>query len=339
MPLIETWTYGLNTPPTDQSTLLQLARSFLFQRSAFLQSLGAGAWTPIASSNGTSTSGGGWASLSDLNWASSGAHSWEVLKSPAGIVAGPDGTGTGDQSRLWLLTDLNSANVYQATFKVFRVAPTGGTTSAAPTATDVLSYASVQFLRSTLSATAKFHFWGVAKGAFKALAGYPGTGYVPHAHTILPINSVSTRPPPPQSNGKPYPYAAPFFAGWLDSGIGVLGNVYGAILGPNALACFNADGTAGTCALNAMGSLYYAGSMPAEAAFASGGDYFTGLQPSEDLYAYCVTAGKAARMGWVSDIQATIAPVAQNTTDIATPTTKIFVGKLFVPNNGVTLVI
>jgi hypothetical protein len=324
---VKTWTFGDNTSPTDQSTALQQSRSFYLQLVTFLTANG---WTVAQSCDSTQVSNSNlWASLSNLVWASSGAHSWIVLKSPEGIVAGANFSYTGDQSRIWLCLECGlTVNNYQGYFYWHRVAPTGGTTSAAPTSTSQLCLSVQQFLRTSFSSSGLFHFRCCSTGEFIAMAGYTGSGFIPTAFGILPITGVGTK----VSAGTPYPYAAVPFFSFYNTTPGALAT---AQLNSGSFAAgWNEDGSAiafGSMNLtvNAQGSYGMGYSFP------SSGDSFTGKHYSQSVYAINTTSSKTAYVGKIADIEASGQSTPQGAVDSAGSPASTFIGNLWLPANTV----
>jgi hypothetical protein len=324
MSYAKTWTFSWNTSPTDQTNLTNQCQSFIWQLYDFLTT--SAGWT-VEDSNS-------WSSRAGLTWAASGAHSWVSLKSPAGIVAGLDGSYTGDQSRIWLTIDLLSANAYQATFRFHRVAPTGGSGTAAPTSTNQLSWATQQFARSSFVGNAVFHFECTAEGNFLAQMGYSGAGRVPFALCSFPFGAVNHN----AGTGKDYPFAAACYARFLDSGNGPLTNAwdgsglfYHGGTNSGAVLSWCADGSAGQGYLATV-SGQGATAVPSMAgsSFGISGDAFSGDWPSYPCEMHITTSGKACYVGTLADIEATGATLAQGKLNDAG--THAFVGGLFLPS-------
>ena len=314
MSYVKTWTFLDNQTPLDQTTATKQAQSFFWQIYSFL--IGNG-WTDVGNNN--------WGSAAALT-ISTGAHSWVILKSPVGIVAGANGSYTGDQSRVFLTIDLNSVAVYcNVRFGLHRVLPSGGTTTVGPASTDQIGYFSnLQFLRSSLVA-AKFHFRITSEGSFSIFCSYPGSGYMSFALMLLPVTSIAHATAGTYA-GNDYPYGLGFYAGYVDSGIGVLSpNSPGIFYASGGVLCWAADGTAGVANLTP-----FSNNQLQSFGYNAASDFFTGNALSQDMRLQCVTAGKAADIGTIADHQGTCAGTAQNSTDNATPT-KQFLGRMWVP--------
>lgn len=211
----KTWTFLLNQQPSDRSTILQEQRSYVFQLITFLTANG---WTADSSSNSSATSATtNIAALTDLVWANAGtAHSWIVLKSPVGIVAGLAGNYLGDQSRIWLVLDCLGTNaaILTTTFYPANKPATSGSITAAPTGTNGITQnaaAQSQFSRTTLGFPALFHFAITSQGNFWTGVTYTTTGNMVAFMSLLPtINPV-------QFLGKDYPYATFIYKTYVDS--------------------------------------------------------------------------------------------------------------------------
>jgi hypothetical protein len=218
-----TWTFSSNTTPTDQTTALRQAASFWVQLKTFLLANG---WTVAQTCDASSVSGSDLLTSVTSGWtwaASAGAHSWYVLKSPAGIVAGLDGSSTGDQSCIWFSVDCNYANVYQIKAYFHNVAPTGGTTTAAPTSAQQLGWATQSYLKTTLVSTTLWNFAINSKGAFTANIVYSLTGYSLFALAATSLTDLTII----TSSGLTYPYGICFFCQTRDSSPGVFWDANG----------------------------------------------------------------------------------------------------------------
>lgn len=165
---------SINEAPAAESTLAEQFQNALLQLKEFLIAAGTGgAWSVTDSCDSTATGASDlWAAAADVV-RGTGTHSWIVLRSPEGFMQGPDGSGTGAQSRVWLCIDARYANDYQVEFSLHRTAPTGGTTSAAPTSSGQLTWSTQQILRTSLAAS-RFHgsrdvrgqfWWGISPNA------------------------------------------------------------------------------------------------------------------------------------------------------------------------------
>ena len=195
MALNATWTFSDNQVPLcANTTASDLERSFLVQLKEFL--VNSGGWSVESSAlSGTTSNSDLWGtSWSSLQGHYQGyTHSWITLKSPEGIVAGADGTGTGDQSRLWLVLDFAypQGNGY-AIFTLHLTAPTGGSVSTAPTSNTVVGYTSItQFMYGSYST--RFHFGVTGKGFFRVLVSNAAV----NMHTglfLFPIMGVQATP-------------------------------------------------------------------------------------------------------------------------------------------------
>ncbi len=328
---VRTWTRSTNQNPADQSSLQQQCRSFLMFLKTSLVSAG---WTVSQSCDSTQVqSSDTWNALANLVNAASGVHSWIVLKSPAGLVAGADGSYTGDQSRLWLSIDLNSANAYLAAILVHRVAPTGGTTSACPTSASQAGYSAQQFNRSTLAATAKFHFMTTDKGEFIALFGHSGANIIPFGMGIFPVTGVRKL-----ASNLDYPYAVGLHCGYLNSAKGCFDPSNAGYLFSDGfgIKSWSADGTTANLIGHAIGTA--AGNQFIGAFFPSDGDSSTHLHPSSPVWILNNTSGKTFVIGTLADIEVTGAPTAQATADDPTSPTSQLVGGLWLPMSAADLI-
>jgi hypothetical protein len=118
-----------------------------------------------------------------LTW-STGAHSWIVLKSPTAL-------GTGGP--YYFTLDLNNASTANVTLRLSRgTRPTGGTTSAAPTATGDVSFAAPAFWDNTApTATGgRLHRCMDANGNFWVLFGKSGAGQMQTAFYVQQLANL-----------------------------------------------------------------------------------------------------------------------------------------------------
>ena len=332
--------------------------SFCLQLKNFLV---AGGWSVVQSCNASSFSTAGtdyWSALADVTFAAGTSnHSWVVLKSPAGLVAGLDGTYAGDQSRLWLSIDCNYANTAaQAKFYVHRANPAIGTPgiSLCPTSTYQWGWAGQQFLRTTLNTNALFHFRCTAKGAFMVDVGYVGSGYTPFAMDLLPVTSVKRN----ALNTLDYPFATCGYSKWNDANYGARyntiwapdssnGNQSGTYQGPYGAYCLGwaYDGTVATLKLGmvAYGVISFFANFNSTVsifrqigeAFPAAGDAWGGAQNiGGDVPVVCVTTGKTAAIGILSDITCSGLPCPQGSVNDDSTVASTMLGSYWVPANA-----
>ncbi len=201
MSLFKTWTFNLNQKPIDNSSGANQTKSFFLQLITFLAANG---WSYDGSSNGVSTNATtNISTVADIVHAAAGnAHSWQIMKSPEGFVAGDDGSYTGDQSRLWLLIATDSATATSWLVEGFTQKPTGGTITANPTnATYGLGFTNGQLILTPTSNMPIFHFAITSQGNFWAGITASTAGYMTTFIALYPTRN------PVQYNGFDYPYA------------------------------------------------------------------------------------------------------------------------------------
>lgn len=315
-----TWTFAYNTTPTDQTSQTQLNRSLLIQFKEFLVAHG---WTVTNSSDSSSVSASDlWGTtLSKVVGVSSGARSWIVLKSPAGFVAGLDGSYTGDQSRVWLLIDcLGNLQLSSITLKIDRVALTGGTTSSPPSNATTVTLLSAAFQSITTSGCL-LHFAAAQNGHFICLVNQTGQSRISTCFGILPV----INPEKIASSGLDYPFGIYTFVNSSTTSTGALTvSLTGSL--------WNSSGTAATnaaipvCLMSSGGSVLGAG-------FSSTTD-LNGYAISSDVYLVSTASGSQMLLGRIADIQWSGMPnLPQFTVDNVTTPTKIFVGSWWIPTN------
>jgi len=317
---VENWIFGYNTPFTDQSSQLQQSRSAIFQWIALLT--GSAGWTVVSSSNGTTSGNSNFiATLNDLNWAASGNHSWICLISPVGLVAGQNGSYTGTQSQIYLTIDLltTSGSDLLVTFRAHNVLPTGGTTSAAPTSTNQLSFINTQMFNNTFNSNGLLHFICTTKGAFLIFHGYPTQGFLHFYFGFFPISAV-------ENNGSiNYPYDTAFIARGSNAGnMFTISNLHGNMF------TWWVDGTS-VPSTGLVGMMDFNVAVLGSPTF-PGGDNFTNKIYSSKCTFVTKTSGKIARIGDLSDIEMCTSTVTQGAVD-GTAITQSFAGQFWLPSN------
>jgi len=213
----KTWSFQLNTEPTDQTTLQKQCQSWFIQLKTFL--IGAG-WTIDGCSNGTTYSANLdlWGTdLNNITWnTNSLARSWLLLKSPVGIVAGLNGSYLGDQSRVWLILDCHgSSTTDYSKWSVYfhRVKPSTGVASITtiPTSTNGITLISNTIFVRTAITNTKWQFANTNNGSFYALITLNGLLIMHTALMVYPIADVG------KYQGKDYPFAIAAQVSMLDS--------------------------------------------------------------------------------------------------------------------------
>lgn len=137
------WRFDMyNQVLANQTSDLMVTKSLNLNFNEAIKNAG---WTVVQSCDGVNISAVDdlWTSLSSIvrPTVTGGARSWQVYKSPEGIVAGLDGTYTGDQSRLWLVMDNYFYSVNDPTrvnVKLCTGLPTGGSLTVSPSFTSQL---------------------------------------------------------------------------------------------------------------------------------------------------------------------------------------------------------
>lgn len=196
-----TWQQDNNRVPADQTTTLLQSKSFGWYVKAFLKGdssltgsgtiSGTGLWTCDYSCDSVTAGSAGdgvdrWGGTGAFDAtkivraSGASAHSWMVLKSPAGL--GP----------FYMLIRFNSANDYQWEFTFSKTAFTGGSTTVSPTATNSWQYASQQVVQPSL--VAGTHFFGLLSttGVFHIKAGRDGGGFLQTALSFFSLTNAKT---------------------------------------------------------------------------------------------------------------------------------------------------
>lgn len=279
MTFVKTWaSLTPNVVPNDLSSLLGVCRAYMWQDTQFMLANG---WATYSSNN--------WGSQAALTWAAPGsAHSWIVLYKD-GINPGTAGD-YGSTGRMYRGIDLNNANPYMASFSYHNAAPTGGTTTAAPTSTQQWLWTGLQFIRSTLNVNTLFHFGITSEGAGYSAVGYNGAGWVPFVNMIFPTSN----PMVVDATSLPIPWTAPGYVAWGDSGNGAFAS---STVTSNSGKCWAYDGTFTTAGLALMipsrsnltaiygGNMPLSGAGPVNGESVRGGGFFvsTALGKEHDI--------------------------------------------------------
>lgn len=198
MTLSKTWYTSANLALADTSTASKAAHSSLWAWGAMLLGYQSGtngpegarpgtvSWTLEGSSDGSTAgidttdrlnfSG----AFTDANWvrANAGtAHTWFVLKSPAGLLDGP-----------WYVCFdyIGPTNDQTGTFVISKNVFSGGSTTARPTSTNESAVTSQQFCSVTANA-GKAHLSIDANGGFRWARSRNGTGYFDFYLSIEPL--------------------------------------------------------------------------------------------------------------------------------------------------------
>jgi hypothetical protein len=168
----KTWQTALNQTPSDNTTVAGLAKSYLWFVKAFLKGevggATAGLWTCVGSSDAATAGMDGtdrWGATYDgtkiVRASGAVAHSWIVLRSPnftAGGIAGVP---------FHMTIDYSGTLDYQTVFAFSKAAPTGGTITARPTATDEWVHTAAQGqVNDNTALPWKFNGWLATDGNF-----------------------------------------------------------------------------------------------------------------------------------------------------------------------------
>lgn len=341
MPHQKTWTFSLATAPILQDTMQHQSQSFWIQLKEFL--INSGGWTVVSSSNGTtySSSTDLWGTtLSNLVWnPSDAARSWILLKSPEGIVAGADGSYTGEQSRTWLCIDLaGGANTFywEIALTYHRTAPTGGSASAVPTSASSVGYQTTTY-RINAVPSSLFHFGVVStgegtpakgKGAFYAIIssvnGYNNSD-IPGASSfisVIPITNTN------KIGSLDYPYATGIYLAYSGN---TQTNIFNSAL-MNGSKGWSHDGTPSTAIRTGYINISNVG-MLGSGTGTSGNA--AGINESSSIAFYtAATPGKYFWIGDVADFFYTGANMVNTTTDSPTSVLYTYLApNLWIPVN------
>jgi hypothetical protein len=157
-------------------------------------------------------------SKSDLICATSSTpHSWVILKSPEGIVAGHNGSYLGDQSRVWIVFSLETSSVYASscsrlTIAFHRIKPTGGLTTANPASSTKTERTELQCGDLALNGTSIYHFAITDKGHFWSAITGVRTNELQFIVALFPLTNIK------KFGGLDYPYPVAFYQSYLTTG-------------------------------------------------------------------------------------------------------------------------
>jgi len=322
-----TWDITYNVDPTSETDLTAQCRSYMMQLKDYL--IATAGWSMHESCDSVAVGAATvdkWDSLTDIV-AATGAHSWAVLKSPAGFCAGANGSYTGDQSRLWFCINMRYVNYYQVEFTFHASAPTGGTTTAAPTTTIQLAFSNQTFNGSTLNTNTYFHFASTAKGGFLTMLSQSGTGFVPFGMILVDL----VDPTVINSTTFDYPYAVVATCSYNITTPGAFSSSN--LTSTTYSKVFGYDGTACTAKYNSFaGGTSWIGS-----GWAATGDSINGEHKNSQVWITCETANKYGVVGRMADMFGSGMPSPQGLVDHPTIPTKVFVGNLYIPTDVVVL--
>lgn len=212
----KTWQTSLNVTPSDNTTVLGLARSYLWFAKAFLKGETGGAtqglWACVGSSDSATAGMDGvdrWGATYDgtkiVRASGAVAHSWIVLKSPSftagGIVNVP----------FYMTIDFSSTVDSQTIFVFSKALPVGGTVTARPTATDEWAHTAAQGqVNDNTTGAFKFSGWLATDGNFALGAAKTTTGIMQVGQTFHVLSNANANDL----------YPACSFVSYVASGIG-----------------------------------------------------------------------------------------------------------------------
>lgn len=188
----KTWQTDGNRVPQQTTALLQCQYALwylkaILKNAGLSQGASGGAWSIYYSCDGTTAGSAGdnvdrWTdtfTAASIVYASGAvAHSWMVLKSPAGMTGGP----------WYLIIDYNGASNTTANFIFCKAAPTGGSTTARPTSTVEIAYSPSQVVQSSLSSM-HFHSNLATDGSFMFLTSTDGGARFNFVLMAMPLSN------------------------------------------------------------------------------------------------------------------------------------------------------
>lgn len=345
MALDGTWTFSDNQTPIDVTSMTALYRSFMIQFKEFL--INTAGWTAVSFSNSTAIA------ASD-NWGTTltnvvsvnggGVKSWAVLLSPVGFVAGADGSYLGSQSQIYLVLCCNSGTTAYTGLSctLHKVAPTGGTTSAAPTSVLQVGYneTSTQTIFDGNNRVSKFHFRAITTGAGSPAKGKGQFEAFISNTTANGMTTMIATPPMWAVQATPtlnYAYEVGIKCVYSTGGFSGLNlqTIFNDIQGWNNSGTTNTTGLDGYYLANLSSTTFLGANV-------TGLGDIAGRLPSSDIFVYNSTSGSCFPIGKITDHAVTGATPANFTAcesgTIYHNTILCSNGSLIVPINNTTFV-
>ena len=312
-----TWAYYLNRAGSSASALTN-AQSFFWDLgqilidAATLRSAGS-RWSILSSNN--------YASQGALTWNTAGsAHSWVCYQSPS--------TFTANGASKYLVIDHvanTTTNYGEVTVTLHSSAPTGGTTTVAPTSANVINTGIIQWHYSGVSGGTSYSGHSISIITDSAGAGgfyafqhgtNPTTNYYKSGFLYLPCADLETISAVSYQHGAVFQYF---------NSTRVLSSICGSIGGLCYINYFghNHDGTPTN---NLYGGVktntLISASAPIAGYNTTGTGGLGGISGAEQIEIYNTSSGKVARVGVLPDFLATGAILPHNTPDVVGSVTK-----------------
>lgn len=327
------WQFDLNRLAADNTTVIQLSRSFYFWMKAFLTGQIGGATQGLysiygscdgvtAGLDGVDRAGLVFDGTKIVRAAAGVAHSWMVLKSP--LLATPAGN-----MNFYAILDFSGASDSAPLNLVFcKTAPTGGTTTARPVSVDEWAHAVSLTLNDNTNGTMRFHGWMPTDGSmFVVAAGKQGSGHLPL--TIMGALLADT------AATDQYPFAT--FANY-NAAAGADGfagsSASTQFLGTGPWRMRLADGSAVAANTSAVGLSIAGTSVGGWTFSATGGDYITATATDRPIEIGNSDANKAQIRGRLQDIVYHVGSFPTGTVEplVGTPAS-IVIGTVCLPTN------
>lgn len=218
----KTWTFSPNNIPVDMSSPQTRSQSFIYWLKNKMKAAG---WSVVLASNAASVGATDtWTSQTALTWGTSvGARYWILLKSPEGFVAGPDGTYTGNQSRIYIclaLTGSSGGDYSKMSINIYNnvnLNTASASTSVIPSGGyEILGASGATYIWNAI-ASCHFHWASTAKGGFYAGISMDGIGNMCTLFYCLDLANVG------KYGAQDHPYA--FVAGLHYSNSGTVSSL------------------------------------------------------------------------------------------------------------------
>ncbi|WP_300018767.1 hypothetical protein [Methylovulum sp.] len=243
-------------------------------------------------------------------------HSWYVLESPEGFVAGTDGSYTGAGSKIFICLYLTS-NVYSVYFRFSLIGFTGGTDLATPSAVD-----KIEGVASLISTNHVFSFAAASDGSFSLRSSYASSGKIIACLEVRKLYDLLVK----TSDGNDYPYGV-----WISSYSNGYNQSVSLIMGSSQNRGWSKNGTPVNCyLLTPMGTTGAIG-----AGTGTFGDNVNSLNEAGEVIVYIADPAYPGRIGRVPDYYITGATIPTGTLDSLLATKFMINGNVWVVADAV----
>lgn len=315
----KTWTFYLNQPLSDYSNTTNATNAtVLFIK----EKLVAHGWSVVESFRGASTlalaNAEGVQAFDTVPTTAAGVFTggwatWFVLKSPEGIIKGLNGTGTGEQSCVFLTIAFYSSSNWR--FNLSYVKPTGGTVTAFPTSIKDIGVGGGASSGMTPSAPSNVIYTlvniAIATDGSFVFRSRVNLGFFVSAIDCISLSDLTVI----NATSKPYPFGLVYRAIYSNTGVDVSANWLYPDTASTRLRGWDLVGNIVTLSLITLhknsGIIGYGEG--------TGGNGINGEQSSSYLYAYADTPPYTGIIGRIPDLTITGAVLSSGAIDRASP--------------------